>query len=136
MSYTITASSKAGKEGILQLKNSSVPFGISMETDALLSSPADIYLSSLAACMLKNIERFSVMMKFQYDYVTVEITATHQTKPPRLEGIVYEVIIFSKEDQINMSLLKRNLEKHGTIYNMVARACDISGKLLHRKPTS
>ncbi|GHC62112.1 OsmC family protein [Ulvibacter litoralis] len=134
MSYTITATSTSGKEGELHLKNTSVAFGTTKATETLLSSPADIYISSLAACILKNIERFSIMMKFEYTTASVSITATHLTKPPRLEGIVYEVIVFSEENNINIELLKRNLEKFGTIYNMVSRACEITGEVLLRKP--
>ena len=134
MSYTITATSTPKKEGSIQLKNTSVPFGISKESEDILSSPADIYLSALAACTLKNIERFSKMMKFEYEKATIEVSATHAVKPSRLENINYEVILTSKEDKINISLLKRNIEKFGTITYMVAQSCSIAGTILHRKP--
>ncbi|RMA58759.1 OsmC family protein [Ulvibacter antarcticus] len=132
MDFSITATSQSGKEGSFHLKNGAVSFGITKETAGLLSSPADIYLSSLAACILKNIERFSGMMKFQYDQATIKISATHFIKPPRLESIVYEVILLSKEEKINTALLKRNLEKFGTIYNMVAQSCNVSGNIIHK----
>lgn len=133
MNYTITATSTAKKQGFIQLKNAMASFGISKETEATLSSPAAIYLGALAACILKNIERFSVMMKFEYDTATIEVSATHHIKPSRLEDIVYEVILISKEPKINTSLLKRNLEKFGTIYFMIAQSCTISGVVTHRK---
>jgi len=133
MNYAIKATSIAKKEGTLHLKKVLVPFGISKETEETLSSPADIYLSALASCILKNIERFSGMMKFQYEKATVDITATHFTKPARLENIAYTVTLISKDDKINCSLLKRNLEKFGTIYNMVAKATQISGEIILKK---
>jgi uncharacterized OsmC-like protein len=131
MKYTITGSSKQKKEGVLHFKNAETSFGITKETDGVLSSPADIYLGALAACILKNIERFSGMMKFTYEDATIEVSAAHTLNPSRLEQIVYEAVIRSKENNINTSLLKRNLEKHGTIYYMIAQSCAISGSVVH-----
>jgi uncharacterized OsmC-like protein len=133
MNFTITANATPENQGSINLKSAVVPFGISKETAATLSSPADIYLSALAACILKNIERFSGMMKFQYDQASIKVTAAHFLKPSRLESIVYEVLLVSKEDTINTALLKRNLEKYGTIYFMIAQSCDISGEVIHKK---
>ncbi len=133
MDYSIKATSFSEKEGTIHLKKAEVPFGITSETQAILSSPADIYLSSLAACILKNIERFSGMMKFKYDQATIEVTATHFTKPARLENIVYQVILVSRDDKINLALLKRNLEKFGTIYNMVKKTTTVTGEIIHKK---
>ena len=133
MDYTITANSSPANQGTLNLKNGDVSFGVSKETGVSLSSPVDIYLSALAACILKNIERFSEMMKFKYNQAQIKVTATHCLNPSRLENIIYEVIIISNEDTINTSLLKRNLEKFGTIYFMISQTCSISGEVIHKK---
>lgn len=133
MIYSVTANTTNKKESSIQLKSTAFPFGISKETEGVLSSPADIYLGALAACILKNIERFSGMMKFEYSNATIEVSATHHLNPSRLENIVYEVVINSKENKINTSLLKRNLEKFGTIYYMIAQSCNISGTVIQQK---
>lgn len=130
MNYTITASSIHNNKGTLHLKESTHSFGISNKTKDTLSSPVDLYLSALAACILKNVERFSTMMHFEYETTTIEIKGTHCLKPSRIENIVYTLIITSKDaNKINSSLLKRNLEKFGTIYYMISQSCAISGTI-------
>ena len=130
MNYSIIATSTPANEGVINLKNGTAPFGISKETAATLASPVDIYLSALAACILKNIERFSGMMKFEYVEASIKVLATHCLKLSRLENIIYEVVLISKDGKINMSLLKRNIEKHGTIYYMISQFCSISGEVI------
>ena len=79
--------------------------------------------------MLKNVERFSSMMKFNYSEATLEVNATRLENPPRMDNIHYDLTIYSYDKKLNTDLLKKNIEKYGTIYNTVKQSCTISGTI-------
>ncbi len=129
MEYKSQASSIANQKATITVKSSSIDFGITSETDLSLPNPAELFLSSLSACILKNIERFSQFMHFEYERAEIEITATRLEKPPRMDNISYELKIYSKDEDLNLNLLKKNIEKFGTIYNTVKDVCTITGNI-------
>lgn len=127
MNYQIEASSISNEDAVIHIKQSNIVFGTTAATAETLPNPAELFLASFAACMLKNVERFSEMMKFSYTSATLEVNATRLENPPRMENIVYELTINSEDKKLNSDLLKRNIEKFGTIYNTIKLACAISG---------
>ncbi|WP_336128525.1 OsmC family protein [Mesoflavibacter sp. CH_XMU1422-2] len=129
MKYKSQAFSIANQKATITVKSSSIDFGITSETDLSLPNPAELFLSSLSACILKNIERFSQFMHFEYERAEIEITATRLEKPPRMDNISYELKIYSKDEDLNLNLLKKNIEKFGTIYNTVKDVCTITGNI-------
>jgi len=79
--------------------------------------------------MLKNVERFSSMMNFTYLKATLEVKATRLESPPRMDNIIYNLNIYSNDKKLNVDLLKKNIEKFGTIYNTIKLSCAISGTI-------
>jgi hypothetical protein len=79
--------------------------------------------------MIKNVERFSGMMNFTYSEASLEVHATRLEKPPRMDDIQYILTIYSNDKKLNTDLLKKNIEKFGTIYNTVKLSCSISGTI-------
>ncbi|WP_227805746.1 OsmC family protein [Algibacter lectus] len=67
------------------------------------------------------------MMKFSYTKATIEVNATRLENPPRMEHLIYNVTIYTNDKKLNTDLLKKNIEKFGTIYNTVKLSCAISG---------
>ena len=129
MYYQIKASSISNQDAVLQIKQSSIDFGTTLKTAETLPNPAEIFLGAFASCILKNLERFSGMMKFSYSKATIEVTATRLESPPRMENISYNLTIYSNDKKLNSNLLKKNIEKFGTIYNTVKLSCSISGTI-------
>jgi uncharacterized OsmC-like protein len=129
MNYQIKASSISNQDAIVHIKQSNIDFGTTSTTADTLPNPAELFLGSFSACMLKNVERFSGMMKFSYTKATLEVQATRLENPPRLDNIKYNLTIFSKDKKLNTDLLKKNVEKYGTIYNTVKLSCTISGTI-------
>lgn len=126
MNYHIKASSISNRDAVVHIKQSNIDFGTTSET---LPNPAELFLGSFSACMLKNVERFSAMMKFTYSKATLEINATRLENPPRMDSIYYDLTIYSNDKKLNTALLKKNIEKFGTIYNTVKLSCTISGTI-------
>ena len=129
MNYHIKASSTSNLDGVIHIKQSNIDFGTTLKTSDTLTNPAELFLSSFSACMLKNVERFSGMMKFSYTKCALEVTAMRLENPPRMDNIIYNLTIYSNDKKLNVNLLKKNIEKHGTIYNTIKLSCTISGTI-------
>ena len=133
MEYQIEASSISNKSAIIQIKQNDIAFGTTPESANALPSPAELFLGAFASCMLKNVERFSTMMKFTYSKATVNVSAIRTEKPLKMDNIEYSLIIFSADENLNIPLLKKNIEKFGTIYNTVKLSCNINGVVEQNK---
>lgn len=129
MNYHIKAQSTAHQDAVVQIKASQIEFGITQNTAETLPNPAELFLSSFASCILKNVERFSEFMKFSYTKAVVEVKAERLENPLKMDNIHYNLLIYSDDEKLNIPLLKRNIEKFGTIYNTVKLACNISGTI-------
>ena len=127
MEYHIKASSISNKDATIQIKQSDIAFGTTLNSAEILPNPAELFLGAFASCMLKNVERFSTMMKFTYLKAIVNVSATRMEKPLKMDDIKYRLTIFSSDENLNIPLLKKNIEKFGTIYNTVKLSCNITG---------
>jgi uncharacterized OsmC-like protein len=92
-------------------------------------NPAELFLASIAACMLKGIERVTPMLKFNVRGVEVRLKAVRQDAPPKIVSVDYEILIDSDESDQRLELLHTNVRKYGTIFNTVAEAAGLSGTL-------
>jgi len=129
MNYHIKASSISNLDAVIHIKQSNIDFGTTSKTAETLPNPAELFLGPFAACILKNVERFSGMMNFTYTKATLEVNATRLENPPRMDNIIYNLTIYSNNKKLNIALLKKNIEKFGTIYNTVKLSCIISGTI-------
>lgn len=129
MNYSIKANSSSKDKATLNIKQSKINFGTTPETADTLPNPAELFLGSFAACILKNVERFSTFMNFEYSKAEITVSATRLEKPPRMDEINYELLIYSQDKSLNLELLKKNIEKFGTIFNTVQLSCTIVGNV-------
>ncbi|PKH66784.1 osmotically inducible protein C [Flavobacterium sp. ALD4] len=129
MKYSIKASATATKNAAVNVKESEIMFGITPETADILPNPAELYLGSFAACALKNVERFSIIMNFEYSKAEITVSATRLKQPPRMDEIIYELSVYSQDDSLNIDLLHKNIEKFGTIFNTVKASCSVMGEI-------
>ncbi|HAT66680.1 MAG TPA: osmotically inducible protein C [Flavobacteriaceae bacterium] len=129
MEYSVKASSFSKDQAAINIKTSAINFGITPETADDLPNPAELFLGSFSACILKNVERFSALMNFEYSNAEITVKATRLEKPPRMDEIYYELHIYSQDENVNLSLLKKNIEKFGTIFNTVKLSCTIIGDI-------
>ncbi len=96
-------------------------------TDAF--NPAELLLASVAACMMKGIERVTPMLSFSLRGVTIHVTGERQDAPPRMTRIDYEILVDTDETERRLELLHQNVRKYGTISNTIARAVPLNGTL-------
>lgn len=92
-------------------------------------NPAELLLASLAACIIKGIERVTPMLHFQFTGITVRLQGIRRDAPPMLTEITYEIVVDTDEDDRRLELLHTNVRKYGTISNTLARATKLEGTI-------
>ena len=95
-------------------------------------NPAELFLASIAACMIKGIERVMPMLDFDLRGVEVRLHGVRQDAPPKMISVDYELIVDSDEDDQRLELLHKNVRKYGTISNTVAAALPLTGTIRRR----
>lgn len=95
-------------------------------------NPAELFLASIAACMIKGIERVCPILKFELSGVEVKLHAQRQGAPPMILGVDYEIIVETSESDARLDLLHKNIKKYGTIYNTVSKAVPLGGRISRR----
>jgi uncharacterized OsmC-like protein len=98
-------------------------------------NPAELFLASIAACILKGIERVTPLLGFELAGVDVRLNGVRQDSPPRMISVTYEIVVETSETDRRLELLHKNVRKFGTISNTVAEAANLSGSI-RRKQTA
>ena len=114
----------------IQAKQERISFDSSPQMSDELPGPAELLCSAFAACLLKNVERFSEMLPFDQRGASVQVSAERQQDPPRFTAIRYELRVLTDEPEQRVDLLQRNLVKYGTVFNTLAEVCEVSGTVV------
>jgi uncharacterized OsmC-like protein len=130
--YEITAYSEAGSgTATAHSKSSDIIFDAGSLPDPDLPGPADLLAIAFGACVLKNVSRFSELLRFSYGDATIHVTAEREEgSPPRIARIHYRLNITTDEPERRVDLLRRNIERYGTIYNTLAASTEVSGEIV------
>ena len=129
LSYTIKAKSTHGGDAIVEANNGSFIFDASAGRKDGLPNPAELLLSALAACVLKNVERFSEILKYDYTQASISIKGVRNDNPPFMSSINYKLQVESDMDESKLNLLHKNILKFGTITNTLAKATELNGTI-------
>ena len=129
MEYHVEAKRIDGTLSVAAAKQASVNLDTDVRGRQDAFNPVELLLAALAACIIKGIERVSPMLDFAFEGVEVKLKAVRQDAPPKLTGIVYELIVDTQEDDRRLELLHTNVRKYGTISNTLALAVELSGSI-------
>lgn len=92
-------------------------------------NPAELFMASIAACMIKGIERVSPMIHFKFEGVEIKLHGVREDVPPSISALIYEIIVDTDETDQRLELLHTNVRKYGTISNTVAKATKLEGTI-------
>jgi len=129
LEYQITATRNDEHGSTVRCKQAAITIDTDINGRIDAFNPAELLLASVAACILKNIERVTPMIHFNYQGVTVDVHGERQDAPPKMVSITYKVLIDSDEDDHKLELLHHNIQKFGTIYNTVSAGTQLTGTL-------
>jgi uncharacterized OsmC-like protein len=127
--YGVRGENRPGGAATIESRTSTIAFDGSAETGGLLPGPADLLAAALAACILKNVERFARILPFRYQHARVEVEVEREEPPPRIVRARYTLTIQTDEPPRRLELLHRNIRRFGTITNTLAAACELSGTI-------
>ncbi len=129
MSYKVESTFITKGLSSFSLGSQTIHVDVSKERDESLPGPAELLLTALSSCILKNIERFSEILKFEYESVSIKVEAKRQNSPPKFTEISYVVFLKTGEDQHRIDLLHKNIKKFGTVYNSLSEETKILGNI-------
>ncbi len=129
MTFSVRASRVDAHGSEASCKSASITLDTDLagRTDAF--NPAELLLAALAACMIKGIERVTPILKFKLRSLDVTIHGVRQDVPPRMESIIYEIVVDTDESDARLKLLHENVMKYGTVFNTVSPGTELSGTL-------
>ena len=96
-------------------------------------NPAELFLASIAACMLKGIERTTPIIEFDLRGVEVRLKGLRQDAPPKIDSVTYELVIDTDETDHRLELLHKNVQKFGTIFNTVKETIKLTGTISRKR---
>ena len=128
--YRMTARSTKGGEATARAKREAIEFDASTEMGDQLPGPAELLLTAFSACALKNVERFSEILPFDYEAARIEVEGERQSSPPKFTDIRYRLEVVTDEPDDRVELLHKNIRKYGTITNTLAEAVNLEGELI------
>ncbi len=130
MSYAVRARTVRPGRSEIDAGGSRIAFDSSPAPGDELPGPAELLAGAFAACLLKNVERFSQILPFAHAGASVTVEIERQDSPPRFTRIRYELRVVTDEEPRRVALLHHNLRKHGTVYNTLAGVCEVTGELI------
>jgi uncharacterized OsmC-like protein len=128
--YTVTATSGPGGAGQVQVFGRALRFDGGAERDLVHPGPAELLCAALAACVLKNVERFSGMLSFQYEAARVSVEAERQDAPPRFTRFTYRLELVTREPPRRVELLHKNVRQFGTVSGTLGLAAEVVGEIV------
>ncbi len=97
--------------------------------DEVLPNPAELLLTAVAACLLKNVQRYSEILKIPYRKASVSVFGIRNDHPPFMKEITYMLEVDTDAGEKTIQNWHKNILKFGTISNTIARACDFKGEM-------
>jgi uncharacterized OsmC-like protein len=129
LEYTVEARRSDAHGSVATTKDAKIVLDTDLSGRRDAFNPAELLLASVAACIIKGIERVTPMLQFELRGVRVTLHGVRQDSPPKMVSITYELIVDTDETDQRLDLLHRNVRKYGTISNTVAEALALEGTI-------
>ncbi len=133
LEYRVTARRVDQHGSVAEAKAAAVVLDTDLAGRSDAFNPAELFLASIAACMIKGIERVTPMLDFELRGVEVRLHAVRQDAPPLITSVDYVLIVDTDESDQRLELLHKNVRKYGTISNTVALATKLEGVIQARR---
>ncbi len=133
LEYKISAVSQKGGKAESLANKSIIEFDASNGRDTVLPNPAELLLSALAACILKNLERYSEILKYPYKTAKIKVKGERNDNPPSMKRIDYTLEVETDIDERKINNWHKNIIRFGTISNTLATACELEGVMTRIK---
>ncbi|MCA1759226.1 MAG: OsmC family protein, partial [Bacteroidales bacterium] len=109
---------------------SEISFDATSGRDDVLPNPAELLLTSVAACILKNVQRYSEILKIPYQSAKITVEGKRNDNPPFMKEITYRLEVDTDANDKELANWHKNILKFGTITNTVKKACSLNGTMV------
>lgn len=133
LQYHITAKVENDGKAEAEANQSQIKFDATSGRDKVLPNPAELLLTSLAACILKNVQRYSEILKIPYRSAKITVKGVRNDNPPFMKEINYMLEIDTDADERKIANWHKNIVKFGTITNTLMKACEVKGDMIKTK---
>ncbi|MCZ4287258.1 OsmC family protein [Hoeflea alexandrii] len=133
LEYHVTAHRIDAHGSQAETKEASIILDTDMQGRPDAFNPAELFLASIAACMIKGIERVTPILDFHLLGVEVTLHGIRQDSPPKMVSVTYELIVDTTETDQRLDLLHKNVRKYGTISNTIAEATNLRGTIRRKE---
>ena len=133
--YFVKAYSQTGGQAVATVKESQIDFDATAEGGDVLPNPAELLLSAFAACVLKNVERYSIRLHLPYRKAKIDVKGYRTDVPPVIVKVEYTLEIDTDVEEKKLNLWHRNIIKFGTITNTLMRAAEVKGTIKRMNKT-
>ena len=127
--YEIKAVSESGGKATATAHKLEIKFDATSGRDNTLPNPAELLLTALAACILKNVERYSEILHYPYQSAKITVKGVRSDTPPAMQRIDYLLEIDTDIEERELKNWHKNIIKFGTISNTLARASELKGEI-------
>lgn len=129
LTYNVSATRLDSHGSLARTKDAEITLDTDMAGRADAFNPAELFLASIAACMIKGIERVMPMLNFSLSGVEVSLHGERQDSPPKMTSVTYVLTVDTDESDQRLELLHKNVRKYGTISNTVAEVVNLTGEI-------
>ncbi len=129
LNYDVSAKRIDSHGSVAKTKDAEIRLDTGMAGRLDAFNPAELFLASIAACMIKGIERVTPMLSFNLRGAEVKLHGERQDSPPKMVSVTYELVVDTDETDQRLELLHKNVRKYGTISNTVAQATALTGSI-------
>lgn len=130
LEYKIIATLQNGGLARALANHSEIVFDATSGRDEILPNPAELLITSLASCILKNVQRYSEILHIPYRSAKVTIHGVRNDNPPYMKEINYLLEVDTNADEHKINNWHKNILKFGTITNTLMRACVVNGEMI------
>ena len=130
LEYEIKATVVQGCLARATANRSEIAFDATSGRDEILPNPAELLLTAFSACILKNVQRYSEILKVPFRVATISIKGIRNDNPPFMKEIHYKLEVDTDADERKLKNWHKNIIKFGTITNTLIRACELKGEMI------
>ncbi|MEX2623111.1 MAG: OsmC family protein [Acidimicrobiia bacterium] len=128
--YRVHGVSRPGGHGQISCNTTDIKADTGSISDGFRPGPAELLCAALAACLLKNVERYSEILPFRYELASVVVQAERRDALPAMTRMHYTLELVTDEPPHRVELLHHNVRKFGTITNTLAAAVKLTGEVV------
>ena len=128
--HEITARRVDAHGSVAVCKDASIQLDTAAGARADAFDPVELLLASLAACLLKGIERTAPLLQFRLHGAAVRVRGERSEQSPRLMAIHYDLVVDTDESEPRLELLHRDIHKFGAVTSTLAGLTRLQGRIV------